>query len=142
MYINITYDVVTLEMNSLINSSTVNVHILNDAQRDAELSATVLAARGVISLQMGHLEGALLDLSRSIQVDPSAEALTNRGVVHCFVGDVPSAMRDYKRALTLDPAYHHAHYNIGTLLFSQRHFREACRWEGVLTQCMHWTIIS
>ena len=94
---------------------------------DIGLSAAVLAARGIISLQMGHLDGAMLDLSRSIRDAPCAETLTNRGVVHCFLGDVPSAMRDYQRALTFDPNYSLSHFNIGNVLLSQRHFREAIR---------------
>ena len=76
---------------------------------------------------MGQLDGAMLDLSRSIRDAPCAETLTNRGVVHCFLGDVPSAMSDYKRALTFDPNYSLAHFNIGNLLLSQRHFHEAIR---------------
>ena len=87
----------------------------------------MLAARGIISLQMGHLDGAMLDLSCSIQDIPSAETLTNRGVVHCFLGDVPNAMRDYRRALTFDPSNSLAHFNIGNILLSQRQFQEAIR---------------
>ena len=93
------------------------------------LSPVLLAARGVVSLQMGYLDGALQDLTLSILNSPTAETLTNRGVVHCFRGDVPNAARDYQQALTFDPNYSLAHYNMGNLLFSQHHFREAERSE-------------
>ena len=92
-----------------------------------ELSPPILATRGVISLQMGHLSGAMLDLSQSIQDDPSAETFTNRGVVQQFMGCLPAAMLDYQQALKFNPAYFHAHYNIGNLLFSQRQFRAALK---------------
>lgn len=100
-----------------------------------ELSAAVLAARGVISLQMGYLDGAMQDLSHSIGDMPCADTLTNRGVVHCFLGDVPSAMSDYQRALTFDPTYSLAHFNIGNVLLSQRHFKDAIRYIG-------WSVAS
>ena len=98
-----------------------------EVQKTTELSAAALAARGVISLQMGHLSGAMLDFSRAIRDAPQAETLTNRGVLHQFLGDLPGAMRDYQRAVNFDPSYCHAHYNIGNVLFSQRQFREACK---------------
>lgn len=95
---------------------------------ESGLSAAVLGARGVISLQMGYLDGAMQDLSHSIQDVPCADTLTNRGVVHCFLGDVPNAMHDYQRALTFDPTYSLAHFNIGNLLLSRRHFKDAIRY--------------
>jgi tetratricopeptide (TPR) repeat protein len=97
------------------------------ARDHADLSPDLLAARGIVSLQMEQLQGAMSDLSRSIFLFPSPETLTNRGVVHCFLGDRPNAMRDYQRALTIDPKYPLAHFNIGNMLFSEHRFRDAIR---------------
>ena len=98
-----------------------------EEHKPPELSPPILATRGVISLQMGHLSGAMLDLSQAIQDAPSAETFTNRGVVQQFMGYLPAAMLDYQQALKFNPSYCHAHYNIGNLLFSQRQFRAALK---------------
>ena len=54
----------------------------------------------------------------------SALLLTNRGVIHQFMGDVVSAMTDYSEAVKVDPVYSLAHFNMGNILFQQRHFKQ------------------
>ncbi|XP_064400384.1 uncharacterized protein LOC135346636 isoform X3 [Halichondria panicea] len=82
-------------------------------------------ARAVISLQMGNLFGALLDINTAIQVHKNALLLVNRGVIHQFMGDVVNAMNDYQEAVIIEPSYSLAHFNIGNILFQQRHFKQA-----------------
>jgi Tfp pilus assembly protein PilF len=45
-------------------------------------------------------------------------------VVHQFIGDLVNAMRDYQRAASIQPDYSLAHFNIGNVLFQQRHFKQ------------------
>lgn len=62
--------------------------------------------------------------------------LTNRGVIHQFMGDIVNAMRDYQRAVALEPDYSLAHFNIGNVLFQQRHFKQVR--DGNITR-LDWT---
>lgn len=82
-------------------------------------------ARAIISLQMNNLFGALLDINAAIQVCKSALLLTNRGVIYQFMGDIVSAMNDYHEAVQIEPKYSLAHFNMGNILFQQRHFKQA-----------------
>ena len=59
-----------------------------------------------------------------IQVVESAALLTNRGVIHQFIGDLVNAMKDYQRAVSVQPDFSLAHFNIGNVLFQQRHFKQ------------------
>ena len=59
-----------------------------------------------------------------LQLVQSAALLTNRGVIHQFMGDVVNAMRDYQQAVAMEPDYFLAHFNIGNVLFQQRHFKQ------------------
>ena len=54
----------------------------------------------------------------------SAALLTNRGVIHQFIGDLVNAIRDYQKAVSVQPDYSLAHFNIGNVLFQQRHFKQ------------------
>ena len=56
----------------------------------------------------------------------SAALLTNRGVIHQFMGDLVNAMRDYQKAVSVQSDYSLAHFNIGNVLFQQRHFKQVC----------------
>ena len=40
------------------------------------------------------------------------------------MGDVVSAMNDYSEAVKVDPTYSLAHFNMGNILFQQRHFKQ------------------
>ena len=40
------------------------------------------------------------------------------------MGDIVSAMNDYQEAVKVDPQYTLAHFNVGNILFQQRHFRQ------------------
>ena len=57
------------------------------------------------------------------QVVESAALLTNRGVIHQFIADLVNAMREYQKAVSIQPDYSLAHFNIGNVLFQQRHFK-------------------
>ncbi len=54
----------------------------------------------------------------------NALLLVNRGVIHQFMGDVVNAMNDYQEAVIIEPSYSLAHFNIGNILFQQRHFKQ------------------
>ena len=69
-------------------------------------------------------QNTVTNLVIGTQVEQSAALLTNRGVVHQFMGDLVNAMRDYQRAVSLQSDYSLAHFNIGNVLFQQRHFKQ------------------
>ena len=60
-------------------------------------STAALEGRAIISLTTKNFFGAVIDISKALDISPnSAELLTNRGVIYQFTGDVVNAMNDYK----------------------------------------------
>ncbi len=77
-------------------------------------SARAFANRGAAREKVGDLEGALQDLDRALELDPSYAVLhANRGVVREKLGDRQGALQDLDRALELDPRSGSAHANRG-----------------------------
>ncbi len=42
------------------------------------------------------------------------------------MGDIVSAMNDYQEAAKIESSYFLAHFNMGNILFHQRHFKLVC----------------
>jgi tetratricopeptide (TPR) repeat protein len=63
-----------------------------------------------------HLEDAVADYTRAIELDPQhTRAYNNRGNAHTSLGEVESALRDYDTALQFDPNLALAYFNRGLL---------------------------
>ena len=63
-----------------------------------------LSNRGASKAQTGDLQGALSDLSRSVQHDSTAiSAVTNLALVYTMVNDHENSIRCYRRVLQLAP---------------------------------------
>ena len=66
--------------------------------------------RGVANEKVGHLESAIDDYSRSIELAPSPAALDNRGTAYARLKQPEKALADFSAALGIDPK------NVPTLL--------------------------
>jgi tetratricopeptide (TPR) repeat protein len=67
----------------------------------AVASSTLYYEMGKASLQMGHLDRAIADFSKAIEMKPSyGLAFANRGVAYRNRGDYSRAMEDFRNALT------------------------------------------
>jgi tetratricopeptide (TPR) repeat protein len=72
--------------------------------------------RGEARYSAGDVDGALLDFTRSIELNPSYDnAYGNRGTARLAKGDARGALKDYDRALRINPRYTSAYYNRGNL---------------------------
>ena len=58
------------------------------------------------------------------------------------MGDVVNAMRDYQSAVAMEPDYFLAHFNIGNVLFQQRHFRQVSEFSKFLSQLNNVRVVS
>jgi tetratricopeptide (TPR) repeat protein len=67
-------------------------------------SPTTLFMRGTCRATIGDFDGAIVDLERCIQFQPSsADAYWNLGTIHSFRNNVPEAIVSYSNALKLAP---------------------------------------
>lgn len=107
---------------------TVRLSVLNDvpaALSDFNIAVDlapndpeVRSGRGLVRYAMRHLDGALDDFTRAIQLNPTnvlvhAQAYANRGVVLLAGGDAAAAIGDFDAALRLHPGYDNAYTNRG-----------------------------
>jgi tetratricopeptide (TPR) repeat protein len=61
--------------------------------------------RGVANEELGNLQGAIADYSRSIQLAPSAAGYFNRAGVYQRLQEPEKALADFTAALQVDPKY-------------------------------------
>jgi tetratricopeptide (TPR) repeat protein len=75
-----------------------------------------LEHRGTIKMQEQDVDGAILDFSRAIYLNPNyAFAYNNRGSARRRKGDFQGAIADYTKAFQLDPQFAEASYNCGAV---------------------------
>ncbi len=77
-------------------------------------------------LQMsGHLNEAIENYKKSIEVLPTAEAHTFLGWAYSFLGDYESAISECRNAIDLDPDFGNPYNDIGAYLIQQGDLDEA-----------------
>jgi tetratricopeptide (TPR) repeat protein len=77
-------------------------------------------------LQMsGHLNEAIENYKKSIEVLPTAEAHTFLGWAYSFLGDYPQAISECRKAIDLDPDFGNPYNDIGAYLIQQGDLEEA-----------------
>ena len=60
--------------------------------------------RGHAKFHKGDLNGALVDYSKSIELNPKdADAFANRGIIKDKMGDVNGSLADFRKAIELNP---------------------------------------
>lgn len=75
-----------------------------------------LITRGVAHLKSGHLDEAIADFDRSIQVDPDyARAFHMRGLAKEGKREHEAALADFDKAVELSPEYGAAYYSRSAL---------------------------
>jgi tetratricopeptide (TPR) repeat protein len=78
----------------------------------------------------GDLDGALVDLSNAIEINPNlAEAHHNRGRVKRLKGDLTGALVDFDKAIELNPNHSTAYSNRSLVKMAKGN------WDGALADC-------
>ncbi len=90
---------------------------IDSGQLDNENLASAYNNRGVAWVGKKQYDKAILDFSKSIELDPRGrEAFKNRGAAWEARGDVEKAVADYTQAIKRDPGYAEAWERRNTLL--------------------------
>jgi tetratricopeptide (TPR) repeat protein len=88
--------------------------------------ASVLSARGELSLKKGDHDKAIEDYSEALRLDPkNTETFTSRGDIWQAKSEYEKALADYHRALRLNPGYTYAHRQRALVHLSKRDFAKA-----------------
>jgi len=73
--------------------------------------------RGFEKLKAENYDGAIVDYSESIKLQPTAPAYNERAVSKKRIKDYTGAINDLRRALEIDPKNENAIFNLGSYLF-------------------------
>jgi len=99
---------------------------MRDDSRQAE--ALRLWAEGGRLIERGHYDQAVVVLTRSIEIFPTAEAYTFRGWAYSHQGRIDDAIAECEEAIRVDPTYGNPYNDIGAYLIEQRKLDEAIPW--------------
>ena len=99
---------------------------MSDDPRRAE--ALRLWADGSRLIEAGRFDAAILVLTRSIEIYPTAEAYTFRGWAYGHLDRVDEAIEECKRAIEVDPTFGNPYNDIGAYLIQQGKLDEAIPW--------------
>ena len=72
--------------------------------------------RGSEKFKAEDYDGAIIDFSESIKLQPSVNAYVNRGLSKEYINDYPGAMIDMQRAIEIDPKDWQPYYYLGIYL--------------------------
>jgi tetratricopeptide (TPR) repeat protein len=79
-------------------------------------------------IEARRFEAAILTLTRSIELYPTAEAHTFRGWAYSHLGRIDEAIAECKRAIEVDPTFGNPYNDIGAYLIEQGKLDEAIPW--------------
>lgn len=97
---------------------------------------------GVYHQQQGHMQDALRELQKSLELNPdNPEALNAMGLVlHLSFNRPEEAVRHYKRALEVRPSFSEAKTNLANVYLSQSRYDEAIKlYEEALNDMLYPT---
>ena len=77
--------------------------------------AGCLRARGTLELRRNQLDAALADLTRTVEILPSAKAYSTLGEAYERKGNVEAAVQCYRKALQIDPNFAQASSRLAAL---------------------------
>jgi tetratricopeptide (TPR) repeat protein len=107
-------DAMTNMMNERLGMS---IDLLDEILRADPDDRLALLARGSVFLKMKHLQNALKDFNRAIEIDSNhSKAYHLRGLAREMSGDDDEALKDFNQAIDIDPNYGAAYYSRATLL--------------------------
>jgi len=92
------------------------------------VEALRLWADGARLIEARSFEAAVVTLTRSIELFPTAEAYTFRGWAYSHLGRVDDAIAECHRAIGVDPTYGNPYNDIGAYLIEQGKLDEAIPW--------------
>ena len=99
---------------------------MSDDPRRAE--ALRLWQEGARQIERRRFEAAIVTLTRSLDLFPTAEAYTFRGWAYSHLGRVDDAIAECKRAIEIDPTFGNPYNDIGAYLIQQGKLDEAVPW--------------
>jgi Tfp pilus assembly protein PilF len=79
-------------------------------------------------IEMGRFDSAIVVLTQSIDLYPTAEAYTFRGWAYSHQNRVSEAIEECKRAIEVDPTFGNPYNDIGAYLIQQQKLDEAIPW--------------
>jgi tetratricopeptide (TPR) repeat protein len=111
--------------------------LLRELKADQGQLAATYFYRGSAYFSQGHLDSAIADLSRAIELDPrNANAHNNLGLAYAENGQIESAIAHYNQAVKIRSDYAEAYYNRGIAYMAKpdyvraiADFSEAIHWE-------------
>ena len=99
---------------------------MSDDPRRAE--ALRLWADGARLIEARRFDAAIVALTRSIELFPTAEAYTFRGWAYSHQGRVDDAIAECQQAIEVDPTYGNPYNDIGAYLIQEGKLDEAIPW--------------
>lgn len=105
---------------------------MSDDPRRAE--ALRLWADGARLIEARRFDAAIVALTRSIELFPTAEAYTFRGWAYSHQGRVDDAIAECQQAIEVDPTYGNPYNDIGAYLIQEGKLDEAIPWLEQATQ--------
>jgi Tfp pilus assembly protein PilF len=99
---------------------------MSDDPRRVE--ALRLWQQGARQIELRHFDAAVITLTRSIEILPTAEAYTFRGWAYSHLDRVDEAIEECKRAIETDPTFGNPYNDIGAYLIQQGKLDEAIPW--------------
>jgi tetratricopeptide (TPR) repeat protein len=92
-------------------------------------SASDYFYRGLEGSKKGHLDQAIADFTKALELNPRAECAYNRGYAYSLKGQWDQAIADYTKALELNPRAAAAYRNRAKSFYYKKEYGRA--WEDV-----------
>ena len=95
----------------------ISIDLLNEILNADPEDRLASLARGSVYLKMNNVKNAIIDFSRTIEIDPNyAKAYHLRGLALAKIGDDKEALKDFSMAIDIDSEYGAAYHSRATLL--------------------------
>ncbi len=101
------------------------INLINEAIKLSPKWSKAYNGRGAIYSELEKYDLALLDLNKSIELEPNEKAFFNRGLVYENLLNTDAALKDFAKAVELNPNLAQAFYNIALLQFGLKDFNAA-----------------
>jgi tetratricopeptide (TPR) repeat protein len=103
------------------------LNVLNDAEKTNTSCAETYALRGGCFLQLGQLEEAMIDLNKSLEIDPENHwARLRRGEVYLESQKYDFAIAEFDAVMPISKGFKHESLkNIGLVFAAQENYKEA-----------------
>lgn len=95
--------------------------------KSPEVEALALEFQATFKFLLNDLEGAMLDINKSIELNPTVQALIKRSSLHIELSQLEAANQDFGRADALDPNSADTQYQLAQFAFLQQD------WDTALT---------